>query len=310
MTAVAVVQDAPVAFDLERTLTKTKALVAEAAKRGAELVVLPEAFISAYPKGLDFGAKVGTRSDEGREIFRRYYDSSIDVPGPAADRLGAIAKTAGVDLVIGVIERHSGTLYCSALIYGRDGALLGKHRKLVPTAAERVVWGQGDGSTLPVVDTGAGKIGAVICWENYMPMLRMTMYAKGIQIYCAPTVDDRDAWHHTMRHIAVEGRCFVLACCQYATRADYPADYESPYGDDPATVMIRGGSCIVDPFGNVLAGPAYGERTVLTADLDMDQIVRGKYDLDVVGHYARPDVFELRVDERAKSAVEPDAEIP
>lgn len=304
MPVVAVVQDAPVAFDLKRTLEKVHALVTDARKTGAQLVVLPEAFVSAYPKGLDFGAKVGTRSDEGREMFRRYYDSSIEVPGPGASRLAEIAKQAGTELVVGVIERDSGTLYCSVLIYDRDGTLLGKHRKLVPTAAERVVWGSGDGSTLPVVNTPSGQVGAVICWENYMPLLRTAMYGKGIQLYCAPTVDDRDVWQHTMRHIAVEGRCFVLACCQYATRGDYPTDYPSPYGEDPETVLIRGGSCIIDPFGNVLAGPVYGERAILTANVDLDQITRGKYDLDVVGHYARPDVFTLTVDERAKAAVE------
>lgn len=304
MSLVAVVQDAPVAFDRAATLRKVGELVARAASTGAQLVVLPEAFVSAYPKGLDFGAKVGTRSDEGREMFRRYHDSAIDVPGPDSDALGELARTHGVTPVIGVIERDSGTLFCSALMYGPDGSLLGKHRKLVPTAVERLVWGSGDGSTLPVVDTPVGKVGSVICWENYMPLLRTTMYAKGVQLYCAPTVDDRDVWQHTMRHIAVEGRCFVLACCQFARRGDYPADYPSPYGEDPETVLIRGGSCIIDPFGEALAGPVYGESAILTAQVDLEQIVRGKYDLDVVGHYARPDVFTLTVDERARPPYE------
>jgi nitrilase len=140
-------------------------------------------------------------------------------------------------------------------------------------------------------------VGAVICWENYMPLLRTAMYRKGVQIYCAPTVDDREVWVATMRHIAVEGRCFVVAACQYARRADYPADWSSSFGDDPETELIRGGSCVIDPFGEVLAGPLYGEAAILRAELDLDQITRGKFDLDVVGHYARPDVFKLEVDE-------------
>jgi nitrilase len=304
MPVVAVIQDAPVAFDRVATLDRVRHLVADAAGRGAELVVLPEAFVSGYPKGLDFGARVGSRSEEGRDMFQRYHESAVEVPGPDTEVLGESARACGVHLVIGVIERASGTLYCTALFFGPDGELLGKHRKLVPTAVERIVWGSGDGSTLTVVDTPLGKIGAVICWENYMPLLRTAMYAKGVQLYCAPTVDDRDSWLPSMRHIAVEGRCFVLSCCQFARRRDFPADYPSPYGEDPDAVLIRGGSCIVSPFGEVLAGPAYGEACILVSDVDLGQIVRGKYDLDVVGHYARPDVFQLSVDERSRPAVE------
>src|SRR3954471_21897016 len=211
----AVVQNAPVVFDSAATLRKIDTLTADAAKTGATLVVFPEAFISAYPKGLDFGARVGMRSAEGRDTFRRYFDSAIDVPGPATDALSKTAKTCGVHLVLGVIEREIGTLYCTALFFAPDGRLLGKHRKLMPTAMERLVWGFGDGSTLPAIDTEFGKVGAVICWENYMPLLRAAMYQKGIQFYCAPTVDDRESWQPTMRHIAIGARCFVLSPCQY-----------------------------------------------------------------------------------------------
>jgi nitrilase len=185
------------------------------------------------------------------------------------------------------------------LFFGPDGRYLGKHRKLMPTASERLIWGFGDGSTLPVFETPIGRVGAVICWENFMPLLRMTMYAKGIQLYCAPTADGRDSWLPSMQHIALEGRCFVLSCNQFARRSDYPDDYAAPqFGDDPQTVVSRGGSCIVGPLGQILAGPNYESECILTADLDLDDVARGKFDLDVVGHYARPDVFQLRVNEQ------------
>jgi nitrilase len=286
-----------VPFDVPRTLVKLTDLTADAARQGARLVVFPEAFVSAYPKGLDFGARLGMRSQEGREDFRRYFESAIDVPSPATRTIGAAAKDHRLHLVVGVIEREGGTLYCTVLFFGPDGNLLGKHRKLMPTALERLVWGQGDGSTLTVLDTEIGRLGAVICWENYMPLLRTAMYAKGVQLYCAPTVDDRETWLPTMRHIALEGRCFVLSACQYLTRADCPADYACVQGNDPATVLIRGGSTIVAPLGQVLAGPNFEGECILTADLDLGEIARGKYDLDVVGHYARPDVFRLHVNE-------------
>ena len=299
---VAVVQAAPVVFDRERTLKKVHALAAEAARLGARLVVFPEAFVSAYPSGLDFGAVVGSRTDAGREQFRRYWESSVDVPGPAVDALGRTAKRSRIYLVIGVIERDRGTLYCTVLFFSPDGAYLGKHRKIMPTASERLVWGFGDGSTMPVFDTPLGKIGAVICWENYLPLMRAAMYAKGIELYCAPTADPRDSWVASMRHIAVEGRCFVLSCNQFNRRRDFPSDYGA-LGNDPDAIVTRGGSCIVDPFGNFIAGPNTEGEIILTAEVDRAQVVRGKYDLDVVGHYARPDIFQLHVDERAKKPV-------
>jgi predicted amidohydrolase len=189
---VAVVQAAPVAFNRERTLGKVHALAGEATSKGARLVLFPEAFVSAYPRGLDFGAVVGSRSEKGREDFRRYWESSVDVPGPAVDELARAARSNGIYLVVGVVERDRGTLYCSVLFFVPDGSFLGKHRKIMPTGAERLVWGFGDGSTMPVFDTPLGKLGAVICWENYLPLMRAAMYAKGIEIYCAPT-DRRSA---------------------------------------------------------------------------------------------------------------------
>jgi nitrilase len=293
----AVVQAGPVPFDLERSLEKVRSWMEAAAGAGAKVVVFPEAFLGGYPKGADFGTRVGIRSAEGRRWFRRYFESAIEVPGPAVEELARMAKSCGVYVVIGVIERDLGTLYCTALFFDAEGGFLGKHRKLVPTAMERILWGAGDGSTLPVFATPAGRIGAVICWENYMPLLRMAMYAKGIELYCAPTVDDRETWIPTIRHIALEGRCFVLSACQFIRRAAYPADYSTIQGDDPETVLIRGGSAIVSPLGELLAGPHYEGEVLLTADLDLGRIAEGKFDLDVAGHYARPDVFRLEVNE-------------
>ena len=306
---VAVVQAASVAFDLEKTLEKLCRLAKDAASQGAKLVLFPEAFVSAYPRGLDFGAVVGSRSDKGREDFRRYWESSVEVPGPAVESLSQTASTNGIFLIVGVVERDAGTLYCTVLFFAPDGTYLGKHRKVMPTASERLVWGFGDGSTLPVFDTPLGKVGAVICWENYLPLLRATMYAKGIEIYCAPTADARDSWLASMRHIAVEGRCFVLSCNQFNRRRDFPADYDSAFGEDPNTIVTRGGSCIIDPFGDFLAGPNLDSEAILIAEIDPAQIVRGKYDLDVVGHYARPDIFQLHVDERPKQPVTTHSEI-
>jgi nitrilase len=300
---VAVVQAAPVAFDRARTLEKVHALATEAAGHGAELVLFPEAFVSAYPRGLDFGALVGSRSEKGRDQFRRYWESSVDVPGPDTLELGRTARENRIHLVIGVVERDGGTLYCSVLFFAPDGNLLGKHRKIMPTGAERLVWGFGDGSTMPVFQTAIGKVGAVICWENYLPLMRAAMYSKGIEIYCAPTADARESWIASMRHIAVEGRCFVLSSNQFTRVGDYPADYFPDGAQDPNAVVCRGGSCIIDPFGNLLAGPNTDGEAILIAEVDRTQIVRGKFDLDVVGHYARPDIFELHVDERAKSPV-------
>ncbi|MGO9274779.1 MAG: nitrilase-related carbon-nitrogen hydrolase [Terriglobia bacterium] len=300
---VAVAQAAPVVFNRKRSLEKVRALARDAARQGAKLVLFPEAFVSGYPRGLDFGAVVGSRSEKGREDFRRYWESSVNVPGPAVEELGRAARTNRVYLVIGVVERDGGTLYCSVLFFAPDGSFLGKHRKVMPTGSERLVWGFGDGSTMPVFETSLGRLGAVICWENYLPLMRAAMYAKGIEIYCAPTADARDSWAASMRHIAIEGRCFVLSCNQFNRRRDFPHDYDSVYGNDPEAVVTRGGSCIVDPFGNFLAGPNMDGEAILVAEIDRGQIIRGKYDLDVVGHYARPDIFQLHVDEQAKHPV-------
>ncbi len=298
----AVVQAAAAGFDIERGLDRVGELAAEASAGGAALAVFPEAFLPGYPRGITFGTVVGDRTPEGREHFRRYFDASVDVPGPVVDRLAGIAADTALHLVIGVVERDGGTLYCTALLFSPDG-YLGKHRKLMPTAAERIVWGFGDGSTMPVFDTPLGRIGAVICWENYMPLLRMAMYAKGIEIYCAPTADGRETWLSTMRHVALEGRCFVLSCNQFTRRRDLPGDIPNALAQAPDEVLSTGGSCIISPLGEVLAGPTREREEILFADIDLDAIARGKFDFDVAGHYARPDVFRLLVDETPKPPV-------
>lgn len=299
---VAVIQTAPVPFNKPATVAKVIDLIHQGAAEGAQLLVFPEALISAYPKGADFGARVGGRQPRGREDFLRYHESAMDVPGPELELIEAAVREAGVHVVLGVIERDGGTLYCTVLFFSPQG-YLGKHRKLMPTAMERLVWGYGDGSTLPVYDTPLGRLGSVICWENYMPLLRMAMYSKNIQLYCTPTADDSDTWQISMRHIAMEGRCFVLSACQHITRGAYPEDYDAIQGNAPDVVLMRGGSVIIGPRGDVLAGPNFESECILTADIDLDDVARGKYDFDVVGHYSRPDVFRLIVDEGAKPPV-------
>ncbi len=299
----AVVQAASVLFDTPRSLQKLADLVADAVRQRAELIVFPEAFVGGYPKGHDFGVSLGIRSPEGREEFRHYFESAIEVPGKATELIGKAAHDCAAHLVVGVVERDGGTLYCSALIFGPDGQMLGKHRKLMPTAMERVLWGTGDGSTLAVISTTIGRIGSVICWENYMPLLRTAMYAKGVELYCAVTVDDRETWIPTVRHIALEGRCFVLSACPFLRRSDLPSGYPTEKFAASQDVLIRGGSCIVGPLGQLLAGPKYEEECILVADLDRADLARAKFDFDVVGHYSRPDVFRLEVNEQPMKVV-------
>ncbi len=305
---VAVVQAAPVLFDREATVAKTCRLIQEAAAEGAKLILFPEAFIPAYPRGFSFGMVVGSRTAEGRQLWERYWANAVTVPSPATKTIGAAAREADAMVAIGVIERDGdfsgGTLYCSLLYFGPDGTLLGKHRKLKPTGSERLIWGEGDGSTLTVVESEFGPVGGLICWENYMPLARMALYAKGVDIYLAPTADARDTWQSTLQHIACEGRCFVLGCNQFVTKEMYSSDLpcleELVNAPD---VMCRGGSAIISPMGETIAGPLYGQEGILYADLDMGEVARARLDFDVVGHYARPDVFELRVNEREQYCV-------
>lgn len=306
---VAVVQAASIIMDRKATTEKAVSLIYEAAEKGANLIVFPEAFIPGYPRGLSFGMKVGSRSEAGRKDWLRYWENSVPVPGETTNMLGEAARKANVYLVIGVIERDqefsAGTVYCTVLYFGPNGKLLGKHRKLKPTGSERLIWGEGDGSTLPVIETPFGKIGGLICWENYMPLARTAMYAKGVEIYIAPTADARDTWQSTIRHIALEGRCFVLSCNQFVTKDMYPKDLAC-YDDlvSSPEEMSSGGSAIVGPLGEYIVEPVFGREDILLADLDLRLIPYSRLDFDVVGHYARPDVFQLIVNEEEKCSVQ------
>ena len=285
---VAVVQAAPVLFNVEATLDKMADLVAEATAAGTRLVLFPETFISVYPRGLSFGTVVGSRSAVGRQTWHRYWESSIPLHGAATNRLAQLARQHRCYLVTGITERSrlGGTLYCTLVYFGPDGQLLGFHRKVKPTAAERIIWGEGNGDDLAVYDTDAGRLGGLICWENYMPKARMRLYEQGVEVYLAPTADARPTWTATLQHIAMEGRCYVLGCNQYVTQADYPDDLpgRSDLTDLPE-VLCRGGSAIVHPLGHLLAGPLYDETGILYADLNRRELVESKLDFDVMGHY-------------------------
>ena len=285
----------------EKTLEEILSYEAEIKNAGVKLVVMPEALLGGYPKGENFGTYVGYRLPEGREAFRRYFSNAIDVPGPETVELDGLSARTGAHLVVGVIERVGSSLHCSALFISPEKGWVATHRKLMPTGSERLIWGQGDGSTLPVIDTPVGKIGAAICWENHMPLLRTAIYAKGIEVWCAPTVDERENWQISMRHIAHEGRCFLVSACQVQPS---PRELGTtfPHWDDDRPLM-QGGSVILSPMGEVIAGPLKNESGLLVAKIDRSELIKARYDFDVVGHYARPDVFTLIVDERPKTSV-------
>jgi nitrilase len=306
---VAVVQAASILFNLAASVDKACQLIQECAVEGAELILFPEAFLPAYPRGLTFGTIVGSRSNAGRRTWLSYSDNCVEIPSPATEKIGEAAQEAKAHVAMGIIEKdqisRGGTLYCTILYFGPDGSILGKHRKLKPTASERLIWGEGDGSTLTVIDTGIVKFGGLICWENYMPLARTAMYGKGVEIYLAPTADARDTWQATLQHIALEGRCFVLGCNQYVTKGMYPSDLEGIEDlDDQPDIMCRGGSTIISPLGEVLEGPLYNQEGILFAKLDLAKVVQSKYDFDVVGHYARPDIFQLNVNEAPQPSIQ------
>jgi len=300
---VAVVQDSSVPFDADKTTKKACQLIKEAADNGAELAVFPEAFLGTYPKGLTFDSPVGKRHPEGREDYLKYYSGAVEIAGDEVREIISTAKDNNIFVVMGLIEKGGSTLYCSVIFIDPEKGVVGKRRKLMPTGSERLVWGFGDGSTLDVVESDLGKIGAVICWENYMPSLRAAMYGQDIEIYCAPTADDRDTWISSMQHIAMEGRCFVISACQFLKRGDFEKEYRCTLGDNPEVILMRGGSTIIGPLGEIIAGPVFNKNTIIYATIDSNTLVKSKLDFDPVGHYSRPDVLSVHVDKEEKKAV-------
>lgn len=286
----------------EATIEKILSYEDQIKASGADLVVLPEALIGSYPKGEIFGTYMGYRLDEGRDKFCAYFKNAMRDDGPENEALAGLSTRTGASLCVGCIEQTEHALFCAAFFYDPEKGLVAKHRKVMPTAAERLIWGQGDGAYLPVVQTKAGRAGACICWENHMPLLRAYMYDQDLEIYCAPTVAVTNVWQASMRHIAHEGRCFLVCAVQYQPSPE-ALGIEVPHWN-PKDELMRGGSVIIDPQGNVLAGPYYHEEGLLTAEIEMDEIYRARYDLDVSGHYARPDIFKLVVDTREKKNVE------
>jgi nitrilase len=293
---VAVVQAQPYLFETDKTMAKMHDLIGEIKSQSPDLVLFPEAFLPGYPRGLTFGTVVGGRTQKGKELFARYYQNGVAIGDQRFRKLQIMAKELQADLAVGVVEKgeSGGTLYCTILYFGSDGKYLGKHRKLKPTGSERLIWGEGDGSTMPVFNNGYGIFGGLVCWENYMPLARMAMYQQGVQVYLAPTADFRDSWQVTLRHIAVEGKCFVLGCNQIITPDAYPEDILSMISDR-GIIPSSGGSVIIGPDGKIIAGPLMNEEGVLYAELNLEEIIIGKYELDVAGHYNRPDVFSFRV---------------
>jgi nitrilase len=299
----AAVQAASAVLDREASLARAEARIAEAADRGAKIIVLPESFIPTYPTSAVFGPVFGGFSDPAAgPAFRRFAANAVDVPSEATERLGRAARKARAHVCIGVTERTAtGTLHCTLLLFGPGGDLLQARRKLVPTHDERMIWGPGDAVLPQAVRTEHGGIGQLVCWENYMPLARYALYRSGERIHLAPTADSSDGWQATIRHIALEGRVFVIACNQYLTKAMYPADFELRRALEGASdPLCRGGSAIVGPDGRYRAGPLYGEEGLVVADLDLGEVVQGRQLLDVAGHYGRPDVFRLETGEPSR----------
>ena len=286
---VACAQVEPVVFDLDATIGRIDEVAGDAAAKGAKLVLFPEAYIPAYPSNR--WARYLAAGQDATSAYAKLARSSVEIPGPASDRLGTIARERGLWLAVGANELDRGTIYNALLLYGPDGALALHHRKLVPTNHERLVWGQGDGNGLRAVETDLGRVGGLICWENLMPLARFSLYESGVEIYLAPTADDTEDWHDSLKHIARESRAFVLSCCVFQRASSYPDDVQLAEGDE---LVGRGGSAILGPDGAYLAGPLWDEEGILTAELDPQRLYEERQRFDPAGHYHRPYVFELR----------------
>ena len=287
---VACVQAEPIQLDREATIDKLEGLVEEAAAQGAQLAVFPETFIPAYPSNR--WARYLAGDADARGVFARLARQSVEVPGPASARLAGIAAGHGLWLAVGANELERGTIYNALLLYSPEGQLELHHRKLVPTNHERLVWGQGDGRGLRAIETPLGRVGGLICWENQMPLARFALYESGVEIYLAPTADDSDAWHDSLRHIARESRAFVVSPCVFQRASSYPDDVLIAEGPE---LLGRGGSAILAPDGDYLAGPLWDEEGILVAELDPDRLYQSRQLFDPAGHYHRPDVLSLRV---------------
>ena len=308
MTKIAIIQESPVLLDREKTIDKALRLIEQAASAGAELVIFPEAYISAYPAWI-WRLRPGGDWGASNELHARLLDSAVDIDAGDLTPLCDAAKKNKLTIVCGLNERDGqlskSTLYNTAVIIGADGNILNRHRKLMPTNPERMVWGFGDGSGLKVVDTPAGRIGTLICWENYMPLARYALYSQGVEIYIAPTYDSGDGWLGTMQHIAREGRCWVISSGVALTNSDIPDDIPDKatlYPDDEEWIN-PGDSAVVAPGGDIVAGPMHQEKGILFAEVDSAQVARSKRDLDIIGHYSRPDIFTLSIDMQPQSPV-------
>jgi len=293
---ISLIQDSPVFFDKNATLSKMKDIIKEEAARGSRLIVFPESFIPGYPRGFTFGAVIGSRTEEGRELYQAYHSNSITSDGEEMKKLVEICTELDIYLVFGFTEKKekNGSLYCSMAYISPTDGLLGVHRKIKPTGTERLIWAEAGGESLVTFDTKIGILGGLICWENYMPEARISMYRKGVQIYIAPTADSREEWTATLQHIALEGRCFVLGCNQYFTKSMYPSKYQHLVNDEPE-VMSSGGSVVISPLGKIITGPSFGKSLRLRTEIDLKDVIKSKLDFDTNGHYSRDDIFNFQV---------------
>ncbi len=298
---VACAQVEPVVFDRAATIAKVAEVAAEAAGGGAQLVLFPEAFVPVYPSSRWVASLVA--GSDGKPLFARLARESLEIPSADSERLGAVAREHSIHLAIGANELAGGTIYNSLLVYAPDGTLLLHHRKLMPTNHERLVWGLGDGEGLRAVATDLGKVGGLICWENLMPLARAALYESGIELYLAPTADDSEKWLESMRHVARESRAFILSCCVFQRASSYPADVPLAEGDE---LIGRGGSAVIGPDGEFLAGPLWDEEGILFADLDPQRLYEERQRFDAAGHYSRPDVLRLHVQPITRGLAEPE----